>query len=280
MALPEPFSDIEHLQLTIRRYLNKQIRAAFRDKFGDGDTWEPEVGTTRGAMLRALLHEDSDPIAVTSARMMLYYFTFGKAQALHPTVVGMNKPTWDLEHYEVAYKPQVTLFFKQDSDAVPDNYHPVEANISFRLMNESTTTISQANVQMLANQIKNEIGLAQGYTFNKGKYLCKYKDKEHGYDFQLYTLNELEGEQVVRKIISIRNHVFDEKKFKVTVPKKNSDNVTENILILGKPTKKQRWRPTAKVRFMYAHLLIHNRPEPLCLVDRTGIKPNPIVKAY
>lgn len=280
MALPEPFSDIEHLQLTIRRYLNKQIREDFRDLYGDSDTWEPEIGTTRGAMLRSLLHEDSDPIHVTTARMMLYYFTYQKAQSLQATVVGMNKPTWELEHYEVAYKPQVSLFFKQDIDAVPDNYYPIEAEISFRLTNESTTTLSQANVQTLATQIKNELGTGQGYTFNKGKYLCKYKDKENGYDLQLYTLNETEGEQVARKIVGIRNHIFDEQKFKITIPKKNSDNITENILILGKPTKKQRYRPTAKVRFMYAHLLIHNRPEPICLVDRTGIKRNPVVKAY
>ena len=57
MALPEPFSDVEHLQAVVRRYLNKQIREDFRDLF-NGDTWEPEIGTTRGSMLRALLHED------------------------------------------------------------------------------------------------------------------------------------------------------------------------------------------------------------------------------
>ena len=46
MPLPEPFSDVEHLQLVIRRYLNKQIREDFRDLFGDNENWEPEVGTT------------------------------------------------------------------------------------------------------------------------------------------------------------------------------------------------------------------------------------------
>lgn len=280
MALPEPFSDIEHLKLVTRRYLNKQIREDFRDLFGDGDTWEPEVGTTRGSMLRALLHEDSDPIQVTAVRMMLYYFTYQKAQSLQPTIIGLDKQAWEMQYHDVAYKPKVHLFFKQDTDAVPDHYAPIEAQISFRLMDESSTTLTQSNLKTLAQQIKNELTTERGYTFNKGKYLCKYTDIENGYDFQLYTLSENEGEQVVRKIIGIRNHTFDESKFKVSIPKKTSDNVTENITILGKSTKKHRWRPTAKVRFLYAHLLIHNRPEPVCLVDRTGLKRNPIIKAY
>lgn len=41
MALPEPFSNVEHLQAVVRRYLNKQIREDFRDLFGNSDTWEP-----------------------------------------------------------------------------------------------------------------------------------------------------------------------------------------------------------------------------------------------
>lgn len=279
MALPEPFSDIEHLQLVIRRYLNKQIREDFRDLFGDSDVWEPEIGTTRGSMLRALLHEDSDPIHVTTSRMMLYYFTYGKAAAMQPAIVGVAKDSFDLQ-YDVAYRPMVSLFFKQDTDAVPDGFHPVEAEISFRLMNETNESLTLANLETLAKQIKTELAANDGYTFDKGKYLCKYYDKENGYDLQLYTISEAEGEQLARKIVGIRNHTFNENLFKFTAPRKNSDNTPGNIRILGKTYKKQRWRPTARVRFLHANLLLHNLAEPRCLVDRTGKKRSVVEKTY
>ena len=279
MALPPNFDDTEHLQATVRRYLNRQIKEDFADLNDASGNWEPTIGTSRESMRKALLHEDTDSLLVTNTRMMLYYFTFGKASQLQPAIVGMSKEAWDLQQ-TVAYSPHIFLYFKQDSDAVPTGYYPIEADISFRLTNETSSSLTQANLETLANKIKAELGTGQGYTFDKGKYLCKYVDKENGYDFQLYTLNEAEGERVVKKIIGIRNHPYDDDKFKVTVPRRKSVNTTGNILILGKSRKKYRWRPTAKVRFLYAQMLVYNRPEPICLVDRTGKKRNAIVTAY
>ncbi len=63
-------------------------------------------------------------------------------------------------------------------------------------------------MRALATQIKNELALPRPYAFEKGKYLCKYVDKEHGYDLQLYTVSDTEGEQVARKIVGIRSHTF------------------------------------------------------------------------
>jgi len=63
MAISEPFSDIEHLQLVVRRIKIEISEKALEILHNDaaGYEWEPQ-GTTRGAgMLRALLHEDSDP---------------------------------------------------------------------------------------------------------------------------------------------------------------------------------------------------------------------------
>lgn len=279
MTIPLIFNDTELVQSVIRRYVNKLVKLDFKDLDNSNGGWEPEVSSWRGRMRYACTHKDNDPIEITLARLFIYYFIFGKAQSLQPAIIGMRKESFDL-FLGTEYRPMVTLLFKQDSDAVPPGYYPIEAEISFRLMSETTESLTQANLKTLATQIKNELATGQGYTFNKGKYLCKYYDKENGYDLQLYALNEAEGEQVARKIVGIRNHSFIDHNFKVTIPRANSVNTTGNINILGKSTKKQRWRPTAKVRFLFANLIIHNRPEPVCLVDRTGRKRNPVEKAY
>lgn len=215
----------------------------------------------------------------TSAMFKIQYFR-EFCQKVHDKVniIGTLQETYESENSFVGH-PQITLFFQQDIDAVPNDYYPITAEISFRLMNETNTTLTEANIKTLATQIKNELAINKGYTFDKGKYLCRYIDKEHGYNFLLYTISDAEGEQVARKIVGIRNHTFIEENFKVTTPRKNSVNTTTKINILGVPTKKSRWRPTAKVRFMYANLYIPERPEALCLVDRTGSKYKPAILA-
>lgn len=279
MPIPPIFNDTELVQSVIRRYVNKLVKLDFKDLDDANGNWEPEVSSWRGRMRTTCMHKDNDSLELTLARLFVYYFIFGKAQALQPAIIGVQKESFD-QLYDVAYRPQVTLFFKQDSDAVPPSYYPITAEISFRLMNETTESLTEANVKILATKIKNELAIGQGFDFDKGKYLCKYYDKEKGYDLQIYAINEAEGERVTKKILSIRNHTFVETNFRVTVPRKASVNVTGTINILGKLIKKQRWRPTAKVRFLFANLVIYGKPEPIYLVDRTGKKRNPIEKAY
>lgn len=216
----------------------------------------------------------------TSAMFKIQFFR-DSVQKVHDhvTVLGEPQDNFETEHL-FEFHPQVTLYFEQDREAVPDGYEPIRANISFRLMDETTETITKSNVETLAKQIRTELATGQGYTFDKGKYLCKYSDKKHGYELQLYTLNGNEGEQLARKIVGIRNHTFEEDGFRVVEPKKNAVNTSSNITVLGTTVKKRRWRPSAKVRFRHACLYVKNRPRPICLVDLTGTKYNPIVRAY
>lgn len=205
----------------------------------------------------------------TSAMFKIQYFRdFVQKVHLKPVIIGVEKEELDMQ-VPVEYKPHVILHFRQDLAAVPDGFTPLRVRISFRLMNESATTLTQANLQTLATQIKNEFALSGGYTFDKGRVHCSYVDKENGYNFWTLVLNEAEGEQLVKKILSIRNHAFDEDKFRANTPNKNPLNNPGNILILGETAKKARWRPTGRVRFMYADLMIRNKMEPICLVDRS-----------
>lgn len=274
MALPEPFSDIEHLQLTIRRYLNKQIREDFRDLFGDGDAWEPEVGTTRGAMLRALLHEDSDPITVTVTRMMLYYFTYGKAQMMQTPVYGIPVDSYDTDFL---YKPQIHLYFAQSVRDVEENENIVKGELRFRLINETSTTISNTEVDRYAQRISNNFAKPTKFIWQKGKHRFTYTDMSKGYQLKLNVISETEGKRVVEQILDIQQHTPDWKyaKYIETLkPTERYPDAPSTQTILGKSRRKPRRRPREDVRFVRASLLISGLPSPITLVDTTGRRRN------
>lgn len=274
MPLPEPFSDIEHLQLTIRRYCNKQIREDFRDLFGDSDSWEPEVGTTRGAMLRALLHEDSDPITVTATKMMLYYFTYGKAQMMQAPVYGIPVNSYDTN---ITYKPQIQLYFAQSLRDVGENENVVTGELKFRLINETSATISNTKVDRYAQKIAANFAKPTKFIWQKGKHRFTYTDKSKGYQFSVNVISEIEGKRVVEQILDIQQHSPDWKyaKYIETLePTERYPETPSTQTILGKVRRKPRQRPREDVKFVRASLLISGLPSPITLVDTTGRRRN------
>lgn len=277
MTLPEPFSDIEHLQLTVRRYLNKQIREDFRDLFGDNDVWQPEVGTTRGAMLRALLHEDSDPIAVTNTRMMLYYYVFGKAAAMQTPMYGMPVITFQ-ELFK--FHPQVRLYFYEDHSLVENGFKSVEAEVTFRLMGERHETITPAKAQVLANKIKTNFTLNKGFVWKKGHEKWSYYDDEKGYRLQVLAWNETEAKKIIEQVLDIQGHTPDwETHLTIAKKQRRFPTIPGTHFLFGKTRRKVRDRPVAFVRFRYAELKIHGLFNDVTLVDMTGQRRNALIKA-
>lgn len=277
MALPEPFSDIEHLQLTIRRYLNKQIREDFRDLYGENDSWQPEVGTTRGSMLQALLHQDSDPITVTATRMMLYYFTYGKAQALQAPIYGMPAT-----HFQesIKFHPQVRLLFIEDQSLVEDGYEPVKADISFRLMNETENTITPAKAKTLANKINSLFATGKGFTWKKGREKWIYTDQSKGYQLRVLGWNEIEAKKIIEQVLDVQGHTPNwEEYLSKSTRERRFSTIPGTHQIYGKQRRKPRDRPVAFVRFRLAELKVWGMPHAITLVDKTGTRRNPLVAA-
>ena len=242
--------------------------------FRDVDDNNPQASVSRKALRDSLLigAKDSRTTAITK----IQYFR-DQVQKVHikPTIVGELKANVD---ERMIYKCQVELYFQQDRDAVPSDFTPIDARISFRL-SETSETITEAKYRAIANKIKTEFTATNGYVWDKGKYLCWYEDRGKGYHFQIYALNESEGEKIIKKVMAIQDHTFDEKLFRVTEPKRASDNTPANQTILGKTYKKPRWRPTGRVRFLWAELMVHGLPNPITLVDRTGTRYRPVILA-
>lgn len=273
MAIPAEFNEVENIQSLIRRYVNRQVREDFQDI--GGDDWEPEVGTTRGAMRHALTHQDSDSLLLTQTRLFLYYFTYGKAQALQAPIYGI--PANDFQE-SFRFKPQVRLFFYEDRSLVEDGYEPVKADVSFRVMNETENTITPAKAKVLANKIKGLFATGQGFTWKKGHETWAYYDDFKGYRLRLLAWNETEAKKVIEQVLDIQGHAPEwEKYLSSTLKKRHFSTIPGTEIIYGKQRRKPRDRPVAYVRFRYAELKVWGMANAITLVDKTQSRRNPLI---
>jgi hypothetical protein len=90
MALPDSFSEWEHLQSTLITYHNKGVRAEFADI-------EPDdaLDIPRGSLKRACLLKDDDTVDMTLLRLHLFFFHARKAADLQAPIYGI--PITDLD---------------------------------------------------------------------------------------------------------------------------------------------------------------------------------------
>ncbi len=275
MAVPPEFNEVEHLQATIRRYVNRQIREDFQDL--GGDNWEPETGTTRGAMRHALTHKDTDPLPVTLSRMFLYYFTYGKAQALQAPIYGMPSIAFQ-ELFR--FKPQIRLLFIEDQSLVEDGYEPVKAEVTFRIMDETESTMTPAKAQVLANRINSLFAAGQGFTWKKGHEKWLYFDNSKGYQLRILAWNETEAKKIIEQVLDIQGHTPDWEAFlSVSTKKRSFLAIPKMKFVYGKNRREPRDRPVAFVRFRLAELHLWGMFNTVTLVDKTGTRRNPLIAA-
>lgn len=275
MAIPPEFNEVEQLQSVIRRYVNKQVKEDFQDL--GGDDWEPEVGTTRGAMRHALTHKDDDSVPITLSRMFLYYFTYGKAAAMQAPIYGMPSIAFQ-ELFR--FKPQIRMLFIEEQSLVEDGYEPVQAEITFRIMGETESTMTPAKAEVLARKINSLFATGKGFTWKKGHEKWNYHDQSKGYQLSVLAWNETEAKKIIEQVLDIQGHTPDWEAFLTVSTKKRSFLTIPKLkLIFGKQRREPRDRPIAFVRFRYAELHIWGMVHPATLVDKTGTRRNPIIAA-
>lgn len=276
--LPTDFNDFEHLQNLIRQVHNKEVREAFREL--GGEEWLPDISTPKGSLRTACTIQDNDPATTMLIKQNLFYIMLRRAKDFQAPLVGMPKASLDAVR---KYRPQINLFFKEDLDDVDEEFKPVEGRLSFRLMNEDSESITKTKLTTIANKIKTEFGVNNGYTWKKGKNYYSYTDKEKGYQLQILAFSEQEARNLINKILDIQGHSFQAKRFN----KSENDNPSEaypilppNQTILGDLTREPRRRPVATVRFQYSQANIWGRPGLIPLYDRSFTFLNALVSEY
>jgi hypothetical protein len=265
MPLPDNFSPWEHLQDQIRLIHNREVADYFRDAADD------DISTARSSLKTACKMVDTDTAVMTLLRLWLFDFTAGRGRRLEPNV--FSESTTQL-NYKVLRKnkPMITLYFKEDIEDVDPGYRRLEGEISFRLMNQTTTTISKSEAESYARKIKTAFGTGNGFVWKKGRTLCSYTDWDRGYQLQLLVRNETEGRRVVEQVLDIQSHTPDWAHFEVkenAEPGQAFPAVPPRETILGKSRKLPRRRPVADLRYQYSALRVSGVGKPLVLHDRS-----------
>lgn len=256
-------SNWEHLQSVLIQTQNRRVRNEFSDIDNDN---ADDITTPRSSLRSACLLRDSDSAIMTILRLVLYYIVLEGAQALHPPLYTMPV---DRYQQRVTFRPQVTLFFKEDLADVEEGYAPITAELSFRLRS-SDDNITPAEAQVLANKIRNEFATGTGYRWRKGRILLSYSDVEKGYLLNVYAASESEGREVIRKIMSIQGDTLEEENLKINQLASTPPTVPPMRLIYGKSRRLPRKRPVGWVRFVWAEMHVWGVQNAIVLVDRSG----------
>lgn len=270
MSLPEDFSEWEFLQTTLRQVYNREVNAEFQD-LGEEDS----IATPRAALRTACRLQDNDSALQTLVRMLFYYLVLRQARDLQRPVYGIP-----LDDYQSVHKfaPCVHLYFRQDSDGVPAGRAPVRARISYRIRNESSSTITEAELRNHALRIRSEFAPSStGWFWTKGKTLVTYRDVERGLNLQLYALNKTEAIGVIGKICDCAQAPYDSDLVVTHEPERSFPANPGNTLILGRSRRQPVIRPTARVRFQRATASVWGLPQDVVLVDTPFARNNPLV---
>lgn len=268
MPLPNGFTPVEHLKSVLLTSYNRIVRDHFKDL--DADELDENINTPRASLREACLVDSQDSSILINNRMMLFYFVLRAASDLQAPIYGVPVGIYNETR---KYRPQVTLYFKEDNEDVDAGYSPLRSEINFRLMGETETTITTAKLTTLANKIKTEFGINNGYRFHKGKTLCSYSDPENGYGLKIFAYSAIEGKEVIGKVLDLQGHTPDWEK--LTINESDSPSTAYPTIpplktILGKSQRLPRKRPVGYVRFQRATCSIWGIPRPIGLYDRTN----------
>lgn len=222
------------------------------------------------AMRLACTPTEDDSLTTIILKLFLFYFIFRRVRELYPEIYGLPSMTL---HETMRFLPQVLLYFSEDPEDTDEDFSPIDAQITFRLVGESPTSITQQMVNSIANKIFSTFtnnGNGPLYFWKKGQQKLTYRDNDLGYNFQINCFDVQGGISLVRDVLSIRNHSFESLNLTKSQYDGNLPTIPGTTNILGKSVRKPRQRPTGEVRFRYAELHIHGLAAPICLVDTTG----------
>lgn len=248
MALPK--DEAEHLKRLFIQLHNPRVKRHFKDIPDDDIVTQGKASLKTGCTIRS-----SDSLLFVLGRVLLFELTIGNASRMHPALYAIPvKQHYEQEEKEV--RPKILLFFEQDTNAVPNGFSKIQAEITFRLEKETNATITESKAKSLARKIKEAFGSVPTFNFTKGDRIFSYQDKAKGYWLQIYADKDIDAETLVKKILSIQGHSFEKERFKVSanLGKKSINNPIGTRRVYGKQKKNKRWRPRSDVRFRYATL--------------------------
>lgn len=252
----------------LRSFLRKTHNREVNEWFKDVTVQTPDNSTARNQAKRACLILPKESQNMALLKTLNFRYIVQKTH-LRPDVFGVPIGTMDAQR---KYRPQIVLEFLEDAIDVVAGYDRVDGRISFRLMDETSETITNTELIAIARRISTKFTARNGYIWKKGKDLASYIDKEKGYQFQLLVRNKADAKELVTDVLETNNDTPNWNKLSY----KEADNPTgayptvpSSQTILGKTVKKPRIRPISEVRFQSAYCNIWGKTRPVILCDRS-----------
>lgn len=267
-----PASPVEHLQSTLRKYYNREVR----EWFDDVDLDDLDINIARQSMALACRHQDEDSFIITISRQ-LFFESVRNRYAIAQQ--GVGETTFNQKVRRKTH-PKLTLYFLEDLSDVANGYKPVDGEISVRLMDYDPSTITENIARTHATRIRSAFAAGAGFVWKKGKLMCSYADWDKGYQLQLLCRTEAEGRRVVEQVLDIQNDSPDWSRLNITEngePSQAYPTIPDLDRAYGENRRQPRRRPIADVRFQTAFLHVIGVPAPIILVDRSGRYPKVLV---
>lgn len=252
MVLPTNFSSFFHLRSVLLQTHNAVVQSFFLDE--NNELPELGVSTPRASLFTASSILPDDTIEIIIGKLFFFYIVMGKARALQAPLYGLPSENF---HDSVEFVPQVKLiFFEKQAQAILKNRVPIRAEISFRLMGLTPTSITEQYVKNLAAKIKTVMATPV-FSFQKGQIKVSYRDLANGYRFILATDTVNTAVSVIQKVLTIQNHTYNSDYLTFSESLKDFPEDAGTQEILGQTVRKPRLRPSGTVRFRRAELNLH-----------------------
>ena len=202
MPVPENFNSTDHLRNAIYKVYRREVLEWFQDI----DFEALDLNLSRHNLAQACRPAASDSLVESVARMMLSETVRGRfASLLSGGLSDGIGETRYRTNVQRKSRPQIILFFSEDIGDVEPGYSPVSGRISFRLMNHTRASLTEAVARSYATTIKSRFAGGGGFVWKKGREMCSYSDWDSGYQLQVLCRSEAEGRRVVETVLDIQN---------------------------------------------------------------------------
>lgn len=178
------------------------------------------------------------------------------------------------------FHPQIKLMFYQVRSETKNNNPRVYAEITYRIMGETSETFTKANATVRAQAIKRLFIDPAIFVWRKGKEIVSYRDEKNGYDFRLRVRNKEEGKRIITQVMTIENKIPDWKFLIHAESDATFPEIPESKMIFGEQRRMPRRRPLEDIKFRYAELHLFGLTNAVTLVDTTGRRGTPLVRAF
>lgn len=254
--------------LNLRSFLRKTHNKEVNLWFSDVDNEVPGNSTARQQAKRACLILPKESQNMASIKMQIFRYVVQRSHQ-RPSIYGAPKIATDTLR---RYKPQIFVYFLQDLEESDLDRSPYDGQISYRLMDYSSETITTAKLRSIGNRIKQEFGGEREFIWKKGRNMCSYTDWNKGYQLQLLVRNKTDGKELITKVLRTNSDTPDFTKMRYSEadnPAQAYPSTKGTINILGETEKEPIYRPVCNVRFQYGYCEIWGKKEPVVLYDKS-----------